>query len=439
MIHIDGPPIKEKALAQEKRSAKATGADLCSESLAAFEASMEPDQQHPDGSLRSPSNLRRRLVRSFNRMMAAWKKAWRIDLQTRHRLARDLTALGHQAHVCEGEADSCIRRAAMSADKPIHVATADSDMLFVPNTRVLHQDPKHKANYWLYTMNEEALGLLGIPSFEVWLIMAITSGNDYSENIKGFGLVKNRKILCRLWEELDTTQRNAPQLLASYVAHMQITEPGRFDDAAKIFLDANETPLTPATTIPAATLLLGAAKRFPGELHKLNQRIKQDRAQALRGPSTPAALTLTTPPVGPSPSGLLVPAQHQPFSLLQTEARLNEHPRALRAPRVTRKLPQSSHPCVRKIVRPRGMTLIQDFPAITNDVTDDDDAIGTSKLAVLAGNDDGNAGGASKQPTSSDSDVITEDLASPVPVKPASKRRVCSTCKEPGHDKRYHE
>ncbi|KAF9581954.1 hypothetical protein BGW38_000842, partial [Lunasporangiospora selenospora] len=168
----------------------------CTSSLATFNAAIQPNQDYPEGGIRTARNLRRRLLRAFKSMMMSWKYAMRIDLDVRLKLATDLVALGRRAHVCAGEADNCIRHEAMKSNQ--RVATIDGDILFIPNIHVLRQDCMIKSAFWLYTIDSIALERLRVPDFRVWQAMAITSGN----NFKGYGISKNQKILAELWSRL---------------------------------------------------------------------------------------------------------------------------------------------------------------------------------------------------------------------------------------------
>ena len=147
---------------------------------------------------------------------------------------------GINSRLCPGEADVEIAR--LSKHEGVAVISSDSDVL-CSNARVVFrpiycQRVQRMTMFqviWLHKLRED-LGL----SPEKLRLLAITSGNDFSTNVKHYGIKRNLAIIQGLADD------TVPKLLAGYCTFMKTNHgiqvaPSHFQHAFDIFENQAET------------------------------------------------------------------------------------------------------------------------------------------------------------------------------------------------------
>ncbi|KAF9165091.1 hypothetical protein DFQ26_000639, partial [Actinomortierella ambigua] len=210
ILHVDGPYTQQK---QHAHSDRLVERQAQIDDLQTKIELVKAETQAIEGGKRplSRRGCRRRLQRLYRRAMAAWRRTFRVSPELRAALAASLADRGWTVCQCHGEADVCVARlAADQAGKgPIHAATSDSDFLMYENVVVVRQDPKRRSQYSLFPA--DLIGDLNrhLPTFkkgkkrvpyplmvpEVWKVIAIVNGNDYSPGVKGYGLRSLWRVL----------------------------------------------------------------------------------------------------------------------------------------------------------------------------------------------------------------------------------------------------
>ncbi|KAF9953151.1 hypothetical protein BGZ70_000346 [Mortierella alpina] len=135
-------------------------------------------------------------------------------------------------HVCRGEADVCIARQGQIA-----VATTDSDLLF----HSVKSDPHDRTKFRRYKTAEILKKLTLTP--DMWTVAAVVSNNDYSEHVKGCGLLTNVEIIKSIG---GAKSMNKNQLLVKYCTQVKRSRkvpgltPERFLHATSIFFSRHQ-------------------------------------------------------------------------------------------------------------------------------------------------------------------------------------------------------
>jgi len=185
------------------------------------------------------SSQRAKIIRHSRNAAQVWRSAspWSLDAQSRGLIVGVLREFGWDAHMCRGEADTCI-----SKQGHVVVVSTDSDYLFRNVDILLRKDPSNHSKYSLYDIND-VVSTLGI-SRNAWKVVGITSGNDYSANIPRSGIFRNfTEIASREYEH----HVNVDHILQEYcINHHKDSSQGdqtmsRFENALRVFGKDTET------------------------------------------------------------------------------------------------------------------------------------------------------------------------------------------------------
>ena len=216
------------------------------------------------------SSERTKIVAHSKNAITAWKKArsWSLDSETKVVLAEVLGEQGWQVHLCLGETDTCISQ----QDDAVVVST-DSDYLFRDIKALIRKDPRSHDKYTLYSIDDmvTALGMRR----NGWKVVGMTSGNDYSKNLSGFGIKTNYNAVSSINAMPGTT---AHEILEVYCAtHVNDQQDAnqvisRFKNAERVFGSNAETIAVDQTS-----------KRTTKDLDQKLERMLSDVHQALQG------------------------------------------------------------------------------------------------------------------------------------------------------------
>ncbi|KAF9541731.1 hypothetical protein BGW38_009815, partial [Lunasporangiospora selenospora] len=247
----------------------------------------------------------------------AWQKSFRIDDDTRRRLAEKLATNGWRlcgrdstSGICVGQTDLCCAQLAAQKNAedngPIIVASGDSDYLAHDNIILLRQNARRRTEYRQFTQHEVIATLNNnrpqprrctkknryredkypLLNTDIWKVLALVCQNDYSPNIKGYGPKKNWATLGQLWgrKGVDTPQA----LLAAYEEEMKRKYKGEpvvvpdFASSARVFLDRTETLLETSSTPPEAfshhDQVLQIMSLYGRAMTTLNQAFSKDNS-----------------------------------------------------------------------------------------------------------------------------------------------------------------
>ncbi|KAG0318367.1 hypothetical protein BGZ99_005713, partial [Dissophora globulifera] len=211
-LHFDGAPSTQKNKAHTDRTANFNA--YATRTVASVYAISEILNLYgqglfPAGTNRpAPRSVVRRILKSYRTVLQHWRSTRFLDQQTKNALVAGLRTLGWTVCTCRGETDVCI---ASLPGQATTVATSDSDFLFhhVPN--VLRQDPNDKTSFRLYN-TPQILLQLGITR-HMWTTLAIVTNNDYTRNVRRYGVVTNLAVIKSLPNAPTLTTR---QLLTAY-------------------------------------------------------------------------------------------------------------------------------------------------------------------------------------------------------------------------------
>jgi hypothetical protein len=129
------------------------------------------------------------------------KRIWTPSRTLIKSIVEELTKCGFQVEVAEGEADVHIAKQTRSA-----AVSVDSDLFFHENIIVTAKPVFRGPNITYDVMfRSKVLQSLEI-SNDSWLALAVVSGNDYKNNIHGFGIASNYKLLKSFQNDLSTVQ-----------------------------------------------------------------------------------------------------------------------------------------------------------------------------------------------------------------------------------------
>ncbi|KAF9985224.1 hypothetical protein BGZ65_011431, partial [Modicella reniformis] len=216
------------------------------------------------------SSERTRIVAYSKSAIAAWKNArsWSLDSETKVALTEVLREQGWQVHLCPGESDTCISQ----QDSAVVVST-DSDYLFRDIKALIRKDPRSHGKYTLYSI-DDMVAALGMQR-NGWKVVGMTSGNDYSKNIPGFGIRTNYNTVSSINTMPATTVH---ELLEVYSAtHVNGEQDAnqvisRFKNVERVFGSNVETIAVDQTS-----------KRSTKDLDSKLERMLSDVHQALQG------------------------------------------------------------------------------------------------------------------------------------------------------------
>ena len=213
VIVVDGKGSREKQATHSKRQASRDT------SLAKFGRLLsELQQQYSD----------KRVSKSkWKAIQKAKNHSFRLNSSDKARLIEALRSKGYAVVLADGEADVYIAQ----QNNPLGISN-DSDLLFHRNIRVCGR-PKLIGNHIVFDMIERPNVLSRLSLSEPQLVsFAIVSGNDYSENIWGYGPAKNLQIIRDIDENL------VSDIVSKYrdIARPKEGRPeSNFDGALKIF------------------------------------------------------------------------------------------------------------------------------------------------------------------------------------------------------------
>lgn len=189
------------------------------------------------------SSDRTRLVQWSKTASKHWRAVLGVPQYVRTGLANALAQLGWGIHHCPGESDTCIAQGQSAGVQTIVVST-DSDYLFRSRDDMslilLRQNTKKRREFTRYDTHA-ARATTGL-SPASWRVLAITSGNDYAKNKKGWGLTKNSRLIKTLYNQ---GVRSEDDILRRYcqVTYMDVRH---FDHAVTVFVFNAQTLLPPA-------------------------------------------------------------------------------------------------------------------------------------------------------------------------------------------------
>ncbi|KAF9944163.1 hypothetical protein BGZ70_004975, partial [Mortierella alpina] len=183
------------------------------------------------------SSDRTKLVKWIKAANKHWKAVLKVPQSVRTGLADALAQLGWGVHRCPGESDTCI---ALRQNQVPQQQIIVSLILLRQNTRKRREFTRYDSH--------AARATTGL-SPAAWKVLAITSGNDYATNKKGWGLTKNFGLIQTILA--DGAHTTEDQIIQRYRQLMNMDE-HHFDHAVEVFAANTETLLAPEA--PTTTL-----------------------------------------------------------------------------------------------------------------------------------------------------------------------------------------
>ncbi|KAF9416188.1 hypothetical protein BGZ94_010291 [Podila epigama] len=173
------------------------------------------------------------------------------------RILTNLEKKGWRVCFCQGEADICIAR--QPSVETCAVVSADSDMFLHRRIQeVIRPNPANKKQFLVY-QRPHVLQRLGFSTEAQLMVLAVVSRSDYTRNnARGYGLVKNYKLIRSLTPLLPTsaqavrrrqqqssTERllqESESILDQYFEQVDVDEE-RFEHAINVFWHLQDTLL----------------------------------------------------------------------------------------------------------------------------------------------------------------------------------------------------
>ncbi|KAI3630566.1 hypothetical protein MIR68_012001 [Amoeboaphelidium protococcarum] len=166
-----------------------------------------------------------------------WSQIRKLELSTwllhdseSSQLRQKLSDAGYRVDLAAGEADVHIAKFC----QPIVAISFDSDLLMHKNIKVAAKPTFKSGLMKFFVMELSAVCSKLKISNDQWVSLAIVSGNDYSDNVYGFGFRKNLNII----RSIDFGY-NVKQIVAQYAKIMDAGS--QFDVALQVFDDCYES------------------------------------------------------------------------------------------------------------------------------------------------------------------------------------------------------
>jgi hypothetical protein len=179
---------------------------------------------------------------------------------------------------CPYEADICISEIMYGSQEDIAVS-GDSDFLVHRDvSKVLRPIPKGHHKFALYD-RAKVLSALGFSTPNQLLLYGVVSNNDYTSNIRGYGLGRNAEIISNL------SSLSFQDMLPQYLGVVQTTNPQYnltyFGHSSNIFI--HQTPTKSSGTLPDIS-----------DFTKLNDRMMKriDKKREVRGTGVSSGTTI---------------------------------------------------------------------------------------------------------------------------------------------------
>ncbi|KAF9216096.1 hypothetical protein BGZ59_011022 [Podila verticillata] len=285
-IHFDGTPSAQKSKAHAARAKEYKNNHKRSKRAirrATVLLDLQPrDQVATKGAIK-------KILRLYNAALQAWRSEKLYDSETKNALA-DMLEHKYQWQVCycKHEADCCIS----SLDEPdLTVATTDSDFLFLPVDTVLRQDPQDRSQF-LRLDRQEVLNTLDVNE-DLWTSVAITSGNDFSKNIPGYGINRNLKFFKVLPDAKGCDIRDFMGAYKTAMSHKTGTSyddlDQQFSAARDIYFLQYETSAGPTSTPNRSDEALWTLIQSVNEFFRNNRKQKKMKRKGKSSDTTVAA------------------------------------------------------------------------------------------------------------------------------------------------------
>ncbi|KAF9944187.1 hypothetical protein BGZ72_002676 [Mortierella alpina] len=261
LIHIDGPRTTQKIKARTERN------KVINTKRVKAVAILNSAKQRASQGQRCKTQSFYTLLGEIRAMTDPEKES----------IVEGLAKLGWHAHICSGEADVCVARAAAASnDTSFAALTRDSDMLMHrPVTKVLMPA---KGGLELIT-REDVLKAFQMDEDQLQLL-AVVSTSDFCKSVPQYGLIRNHKAIKRL----RAPPSGAPDRLRRLLQLYQRTI-GRPDitNSWSIFVNRQETRAAPEAVVPQgsnSTLILEmleARHRYISNLPRKNDKGKKKK------------------------------------------------------------------------------------------------------------------------------------------------------------------
>ena len=238
ILHFDGAPTRQKSFARTKRAGQrrtqvAKAGALIDNVMNLLNSPVDPQPGAPP----ITRSKRQKIVKLSKFALINWKYARVITRVTQAGLVTHLQNNQWTVCRCRGEADVCIRG---QQQRPITVASSDSDFLFHSVDTLLRQDPRRRNTFLQFNVINDVLEPLGIRE-EVWVAAGIVSNSDYSSSVFRQGFPKNLSNMTAIDASGSDTKQ---QLLRKYCEAKDIMTLQAFNqhitDATAIFLNGTE-------------------------------------------------------------------------------------------------------------------------------------------------------------------------------------------------------
>lgn len=254
IIVFDGPRSLQKMDTGIKRLQKA------SKFIEKMQAFVKKSQKY--------TKIHKALNRIFEKLK---QQAFQMDRTDIDFLKHSLQSKGYQVVQADFEADIYIAR---NADPKSAVISADGDFYFHRN---IHFFIKARFDYkttLILFEKTDILRVLGI-SKEQLLFLGITSGNDYSDNVKGIGINTILKALQKKQIQGNTMK----DLIGSFQRKFKTT--ATFDHAVEAMFKLSETALKFKQLIFYKALEMNNLLKFRRHTEAF-QKIRQDKSKRVR-------------------------------------------------------------------------------------------------------------------------------------------------------------
>lgn len=245
MIHFDGMPSAQKSKAHAEWVKKYKNNHK--QSKRAIRRATVLLHQQPQDWVATKGAIKK-ILHLYNVALQAWQSEKLYDSETKNALA-DKLEHKYQWWVCycKHEADCCIS----SLDEPdLTVVTMDSDFLFLPVNTVLCQDLQDWSQF-LHLDWQEVLNTLDVNE-DLWTSVTITSRNDFSKNIPGYGINCNLKFFKALPDVKGSDIRDFMGMYKTTMSQKMGTSyddlDQQFSTARDIYFLQHETSAGPTST-----------------------------------------------------------------------------------------------------------------------------------------------------------------------------------------------
>ena len=169
----------------------------------------------------------------WRKMKKLKDKSFKLSATDKRILHDELIQTGFNVVIADGEADVHIAKSSL----PFIAVSGDSDFLFHRNINCCAR-PKLIRGCLSFHILERGVVMARLEISEPQLLaLAIVSGNDYSQNIKGFSVGRNLAMVKSI------TSTSVYEIVETYINQVKSSSLANFDAALKIFEDLDETQL----------------------------------------------------------------------------------------------------------------------------------------------------------------------------------------------------